>query len=220
LQRLHEVITTLPFKIKFVAYIRADLLYAHPEQITLLREMGLGHAFMGIETLHPEAAKIIGKGMNPEKLKKFLLELYFDHWKEEIMLTTSFIIGLPKESIESVRDTFNWVNNTPLVSMFFSLNLKEGSHFESEFDVNFEKYGYVKRKSEKTEDGFFQAIDAWTNEHMTSEIAEKLCLEFNEIRYVNPGVSRLTAFRMFAMTTHGYTFEQLHNIPGKDFTLL
>ena len=218
IQRLHDVITKLPFKINFVAYIRVDLLYAHPEQIKMLYEMGLRHSFMGIETLNPESAKIIGKGMNSDKLKKFLLELYFDHWKEEILLTCSFIIGLPGESIESVRSTFDWVNNTPIVSNFFSLNLKEGGHYESEFDVNYEKYGYTKHKTIKTEDGFTQAIDAWTNEHMDSVEAEKLSVEFNTIRYVNPGLSRLNAYKMFAMTNHGYTFEQLRNSPAKDFT--
>lgn len=217
-QRLHEMITKLPFKIKFVAYIRVDLLHAHPEQIPMLYEMGLGHAFMGIETLNPATAKIIGKGMNPDKFKKFILDLYYNHWKEEILLTCSFIIGLPKESEESVRATFDWVNNTPLISNFFSLNLKEGGHFESEFDINYEKYGYTKHKVAKTEDGFEQAIDAWSNEHMTSERAEEISMEFNTIRYVNPGVSRLNAFKMFAMTNHGYTFEQLRNTPAKEFT--
>jgi len=217
LQRLHDVITKLPFKINFVAYIRVDLLYAHPEQITLLKEMGLGHAFMGIETLNPTSAKIIGKGMNSEKLKKFLLELYYEHWKEEILITTSFIIGLPGESIESVQATFDWANATPLVSNYFPLLLKENGHFQSEFDINFEKYGYTKHETFKTENGYTRAIDTWTNEHMSSEIAEKMAIEFNSIRFENPGLSRLSAFRFVAMTNHGYTFEQLRNTPTKDF---
>jgi radical SAM superfamily enzyme YgiQ (UPF0313 family) len=50
LEQLHKVITELPFNIKFVTYLRLDLLYAHPEQINMLYEMGLGSAFFGIES--------------------------------------------------------------------------------------------------------------------------------------------------------------------------
>jgi len=52
---------------------------------------------------------------------------------------------------------------------------------------------------------------------MSSEIAEKMAIEFNSIRFENPGLSRLSAFRFVAMTNHGYTFEQLRNTPTKDF---
>ena len=75
IRALHKVFTSLSFKIGFVCYLRVDLLHRHSEQILLLKEMGLNSVVFGVESLHHGAAKAIGKGMNPEKLKKFLLDL-------------------------------------------------------------------------------------------------------------------------------------------------
>ena len=52
LEALHSEITKLPFKIEFWTYLRADLLARYPEQMKLMKEMGLRHAFFGIETFN------------------------------------------------------------------------------------------------------------------------------------------------------------------------
>lgn len=219
LEALHKVITALPFKINFVSYLRVDLLYAHPEQIQLLYEMGLGAAFFGIETLNPKTGSIIGKGMNPETFKKFVVDLHDNHWKKEIPITCTFIIGLPKESIESVQATFDWCNTAPITSMFFPLLLKEDSHFQSEFDINFEKYGYVKYKEQDPNiEHVAQIVDMWSNEYMDSTTAEKLSAKFNTERFEDPGNNKLGAFPFFAMLNHGYPIEELRNMYYKDFT--
>ena len=66
--------------------------------------------FYGIETLHPLAAKAIGKGMHPDKIKKLG---YFGP-KEEFMKrlgvhrgTTGMIAGLPMSLVESGMKVYN-----------------------------------------------------------------------------------------------------------------
>lgn len=203
LERLHRVITSLPFKIKFVTYLRLDLLNAHREQISILKEIGLGSAFFGIETLNHSSGKAIGKGMNPELIKKFLIELHDDHWGKEIPITCSFIIGLPGETIESCRNTFNWLRDTPINDLWFPLFIKQSSHYKSEFDSNYKDYGYKLDK-----DG------NWFTDTMTYSEALKLAEEFNEIALYNENVP--SSWLLFGLLSYGFNIEELKANKIKD----
>jgi len=199
LERLHEVITNLPFKINFVAYLRIDLLYAHPEQIRMLYEMGLRSAFFGIETLNHESGKIIGKGMDPEVIKKFIIELHDVYWNKEVSLTTSFIIGLPKETIESVLAAHEWCQTVPVNDVWFPLFIKFNSHFKSEFDINYTDYGYNIDENNE-----------WKNDYMTYQSALKLSEEFN-----NTGLhssNSPNAWFLFSLLSYGYSVAELKDI--------
>lgn len=203
LERLHKVITELPFKIKFVTYLRLDLLHAHPEQIQLLYEMGLGSAFFGIETLHHESGKIIGKGLNPKIIKEFIIDLHDNHWKKEIPITASFIIGLPGESKESILETYNWCQTAPIKDLWFPLFIKSSSHFKSEFDLNFLDYGYTINDN-----------DEWSNNHMTYQEALTLAEGFN-----NSGMQETqgpSTWFLFSLLSYGYSISELKDIAIKD----
>lgn len=100
LQDLADIVQSLPFKLQYCAYIRIDLLRAHPEQYQLLKDGGLKGAFFGIETLNHESAKIIGKGLHPDKV---IEELY--NFKEKfphVGTEGGFICGLPGETKQTV----------------------------------------------------------------------------------------------------------------------
>ncbi|CAB4241663.1 BchE, magnesium-protoporphyrin IX monomethyl ester anaerobic oxidative cyclase [uncultured Caudovirales phage] len=102
LQILHdEVFAKLPFKIKFGAFMRLDLLHAHPETIPLLRDMGVSGVFLGIESLNLEANKAIGKGIGQERIIETLTTLSRE-WPDAI-LDGQFIMGLPNDSEETIR---------------------------------------------------------------------------------------------------------------------
>ena len=207
LQRLHEVITALPFKIKFVCYLRLDLLYAHPEQIKLLYEMGLGSAFFGIETLNASSGKAIGKGMNPENIKPFINELHDIYWKKEISIMCSFIIGLPGETVESVKSTYDWLKTTSINDVWFPLFIKSNGHFKSEFDVNFLKYGYK-----------IDSNNNWYNDQMDYNTALKLAEQFN-----NEGIHRSrkpTAWHLFSLLSYGYSVSELKDVAIEDLPKL
>ena len=204
LERLHKVLTTLPFKIKFVTYLRLDLLHAHKEQISLLKEMGLGSCFFGIETLNHESGKTIGKGMNPEVIKKFMLELYHDYWNSEIPFTCSFIIGLPGETIESVRATHSWIRTTPFNDLWYPLYIKTKGYFKSEFDSNYSKYGYQ-----------LDANNEWYTSIMNYQEALKLAEEFNSVGLYNENTP--SSWFLFSLLTYGFCIDEIRNTKLKDF---
>lgn len=198
LEQLHSMLLGLPFKIKFVTYLRLDLLHAHQEQISMLKEMGLGTAFFGIESLNHESGKKIGKGMKPEIIKEFLLDLYYNHWEQKIPITCSFIIGLPGESQQSIQETYEWCKNTPFNDLWFPLFIKQDGHYYSEFDKNFMNYGY--------------SIDSngdWYNEHMTYQDALLIAEEFNKKGLYNNNTP--SGWFLFSLLSYGFTIEELQN---------
>jgi radical SAM superfamily enzyme YgiQ (UPF0313 family) len=100
-----KVYSRLNFKISFGSYIRLDLLRAHPHTIDLLKASGLSSCFFGIESLNYESNKVIGKGMKTENILS-TLELLRDKWSN-VFKEAGFIVGLPNDSIEGVR---NWLD--------------------------------------------------------------------------------------------------------------
>lgn len=93
----------------FAAFNRLDLLAAHPETWDDFKTLGMyGHHF-GVETFHRPAAKNIGKGMHPDKLKQSLLNFRHHMSGRPFRANTSFIIGLPKEPKESFMQTIDWL---------------------------------------------------------------------------------------------------------------
>ena len=109
LQQLHKIVTSLPFEIEYSAYLRHDLIYAHKETATLLRESGLRTAIFGIETLNHESGKAIGKGLHPEKTKELLYWLKNDIWKKEVATTSGFIVGLPYDTPDTINEWSKWI---------------------------------------------------------------------------------------------------------------
>ena len=193
IQKLHECITSLPFKINFTTYLRLDLLYAHKEQILMLEEMGLASPFFGIESLNQKSASSIGKGMNVDRAKDFLLELYFDHWKSKIPITCSFIIGLPHETKETINTTYEWIKKTPLSSVFFPLALTSKTFYKSEFNTNYEKYGYTLDVE----------TEYWENENFNYTEATEIAEKFNE--ELMRGNDYPSSWFLMTLLNHGYS---------------
>jgi radical SAM superfamily enzyme YgiQ (UPF0313 family) len=203
LERLHKTITSLPFKIKFVTYLRLDLIYRYKEQIDLLYEMGLGSAFFGIETLNNRTGKIIGKGLSPIKVKDFLIKLHDVHWKQEVPITCSFIIGLPYDTETTVRQAHEWCQQSPINDIWFPLFIRSDTHYKSEFDINYTQYGY--------------SIDSegqWRNNNFTYSTALELAEEFNSQGLY--GTNTSSTWFLFALLSYGYKIEDLKNIAAKD----
>jgi radical SAM superfamily enzyme YgiQ (UPF0313 family) len=150
LERIHKIVTSLPFRIKFVSYVRLDLIHSHREQIQLLKEMGLAGAFFGVETFNHNSGKAIGKGLDPEKQKELLYDLKSTYWKNDVNITLGMISGLPYETMKSHQDTIDWIMNekeclvdrirpaplgipNPLIDKY---------PFKSKFQLNATKLGY------------------------------------------------------------------------------
>jgi radical SAM superfamily enzyme YgiQ (UPF0313 family) len=147
-----EVYSKLPFKINFSSYLRLDLLMRFPEQVQLLKESGLRSAVFGIETLNPKSAKIIGKGVNPQEQLAFLRDIKNGDWKNQVLTSSGWIIGLPADNIDTAAELreFLWSKDNPLDHWSISplyikpkhLWFEESMNMTTEFEKNYEKYGY------------------------------------------------------------------------------
>jgi len=173
-ERLHKEFVKLPFELSFSTYARADMLVSKPHTASLLYESGMRSVFFGIETLNHESGKSIGKGMDPERLKNGLYEIKdLPGWKD-IVTSSGIIVGLPFETEDSIRATFDWLlqDDCPLDS-FSPTALHIGPN--SAIGKNMERYGY--RYDENGE---------WYSEWMTEAKAKELAMEYAGYAIVRP----------------------------------
>lgn len=140
----HRITMSLPFKLKYATHIRADLVEKY-NSAELLAESGLIGALIGLESLHPKAAKSVGKTWSAKKAKEFLPTLKQSSWKN-VNMTLSLIIGLPEEDFRSVHKTYRWIEENNFSNIFYPLHIvdpevKQYDNF-SEFDLRAKNYGY------------------------------------------------------------------------------
>jgi radical SAM superfamily enzyme YgiQ (UPF0313 family) len=191
LEIMHEVISRLPFKIKFDAFIKPELLVRWPEQVDLLVETGFCGANLGIESYNPETRASIKKMVDIEKVIDSINNLKIKS-NGQVKIQISLIIGLPFEAEESIWITREEVINNPNIDAwnFYPLLIhsKEHDEYLSLIDRDPEKYGYeiktkrlfasAKNKSASPQNHW---MTIWKNEHMTAfdaiRLAEKLRLE-------------------------------------------
>lgn len=144
-----ETFSNLPFQPRFGAFMRLDLINAHPESVELLAKMGVSGAFFGVESLNYDANKSIGKGITKEKIYDILHRVDRE-WPSDVITDGQFIMGLPHEDEASIR---SWLDE--LLDPAFPLDAakieplylnKDADKFKlwiSNFEKNPEKFGYT-----------------------------------------------------------------------------
>jgi len=162
-QKFYEMTKTLPFKIEYVGYVRLDLLYIWPEQQESLPGSGLVSCHFGIESFDPESCKIVGKGWGAKNNKNSLKDIR-SKWGDDVILNCSMIAGLGKETEKDWEEAQEWFKHNKIHDWFFNpLSIHKGLQY-SEFEKNYEKYGY-------------RFIDNsnwnWVSDHMTRERASE-----------------------------------------------
>jgi radical SAM superfamily enzyme YgiQ (UPF0313 family) len=212
-----NVVERLNFSPWFSAFIRPELLFTRKSDCEHLIRMGvLGH-FYGVDSLNKETRKLIFKGYDPDKLKTKLLDTidYFRKNNDTFVSTASFIVGLPKENLESLNDTKEWLKKywKNDHAIFFPLYISIGKNArKSKIDLNYEEYGYdklIEERSGKHFDGLSDRVVQgnennvlfWKNEYMNffeaGDIADNMFHEvFNESNKVN----ELFALGAFSLT--------------------
>lgn len=148
IEMLGRVVESLPFEPNFACFIRLDLTVAHPEQLELLSRARVWAHFYGVETLHLEAGKAVGKGMHPDKIKQGLLDMRA-HMMSRLGLyrgTLGMIAGLPYEPASHWRESeawlrANWSDNSwqwwPL-----EISLDTNTETTSVFSKEWREHGY------------------------------------------------------------------------------
>jgi hypothetical protein len=168
----YDMTQTLPFKINWCAYIRADLIHRFPETAMWLKDSGLIGAFFGIETFHPEASNLIGKAWSGKHGKDFILELKNNIWGDDVIITLSLILGIPPETWEDILETQQWIVDNKIDSWtWHSLAINGNpnkSNDKSEFEKDPTKYGFTFPNPANLKDWHHNSItkkqvDEWYN---------------------------------------------------------
>lgn len=204
----HEMIMSLPFKIEYSCYLRADLLHKHTESARLLVETGLKACAIGIESLNPKAAKAVGKPWSAKHAKTFLPWLKENTFKDVIM-GVNFIAGLPGESIESLRETYEWALQQKFSCKFFPLYLdidlierskQNPNVVASLFDQQWKTFGYT----------FPDNATDWVNEYTNFKQVNKLTYKYNNKLGQQETVS---SWDITGLKTLGYSHDYLYSTP-------
>jgi len=149
LKHIEEVINRLPFKPRLIAYIRLDIITMQPDQIQVLKNIGLVSGWIGIDSMHPSASKAIGKGMEMQRKKDTLYKLK-ECWGDDVFLDCGYIVGLPGEGSESIKELSDWatsdespIDRLALTPLFLNTNPDYMPNYQrSDMDINYQKYGY------------------------------------------------------------------------------
>jgi radical SAM superfamily enzyme YgiQ (UPF0313 family) len=143
-----QVFSKLSFKINFNAFMRLDLMAAHPHTIDLIANSGAGGLSFGIESLNYDALRSIGKGIRKDKIIETLHSIN-EKMPDGSLIDSQFIIGLPFETKSSAKAWITEVASPefPLDNAkihLLSMNPFKGldNVWTSNFEKYPEKYGY------------------------------------------------------------------------------
>jgi hypothetical protein len=214
LQAFYDIVQSLPFKITYSAYLRADLIYRFPNMAYLLQESGLYGAYHGIESLHPVASKLVGKAWSGTHAKDWIPELYHNIWKKQVPMHTNFIVGITGDTEDSVRNTADWFIENDLHSIQFNtLGLfgpgNDSSRYtvQSEFDKNSEKYGYTFTSNET------EQYRSWKTDNWTTESAAALAAKVT--KRIKPH-KKLNTWATQSLLWYGNSKEYIETTPHVD----
>lgn len=145
---IHEVFTSLPFNVEWIAYTRPDMFHKSPEMLDLMLESGCKGVFLGVETFNHKAAKIAGKGLHPDKIKE-ILRWMKEKGGEELFILASFIVGLVGETEQSLQDTLDYLLEQDCIDkiLFEVLYIRPPDYrtgAKDDFNNDQEKYGFKK----------------------------------------------------------------------------
>jgi hypothetical protein len=205
LEMMCKVMSDLPFDLKFWCYTRIDLLAAKPEQIELMKELGVAETFFGLETFNDKSSRTIGKGMAASRRKDTLYKAK-EIWGDRVVMEGGFMIGLPYETKQSWRDTVDWLqrDDCPLdISTCYPLNIAKKSERNkwfptSWFDNNYEQFGY----DFPLDDGSLESMIYWEKDDDTdipnfgvaAEMAEASTIELAPYQRTRRGDFYVSSF--------------------------
>jgi hypothetical protein len=208
IRALADIAQSLPFRLEWTGYNRLDLVCRLPGMSQMLKDSGLRTAYFGIESFHPRASLVVGKGWSGKESKDFLLKLKKE-WGKDITWYLSFIIGLPGEDRASIEDSNQWCVDNEMYEWNFhalSINRSSSKLLKSEFDREYEKYGYSFP--------FEHDPLNWKNELWTFRTALTYA---DDILKRTTDKHLATAWFLASLVGIGYTYDELMHTPKIEF---
>jgi hypothetical protein len=198
--KIHDVIKARDLSgvdISFSCYLRTDLIAKFPEQIPLLKNLGIKTAFLGIESLYEPSARAIGKGCDPETIKDTIQKMK-DTWGPEVKILGSFIVGLPEDNPKTLATWVDWVadKNCPIDYPFFGvLSMEKGGM--SEISLNPGRFGYSIDDTHR-----------WSNQHWNQTQATEYAFDIMQ-QFWQSGRLGIAAWDFMGYQNLGYTAKDL-----------
>jgi radical SAM superfamily enzyme YgiQ (UPF0313 family) len=192
--------------IEFFSYLRIDLLEKFPEQIPLLRNLGLRSAFFGIETLHDASARAIGKGLSSSRVKDTLYKCR-SMWGDESAIHTNFIAGLPHETPDTLNQWMEWaIDQSPADSIVLGPLFipVQNLVWPSEFTTNYQQYGYKILEN-----------NSWANDTWNLDQVKDICNQYMTTLYESKRL-KLGNWEIMGLQNYGYSYKELKNLPYAD----
>lgn len=174
LEMLVKIKDELGIDLRWTGYVRLDTI-KNISQVQLLKDSGIVGATFGIESFCKTAGPYIGKMTDGERIKDHL-RMFREVVKDDCIVTTSLIAGLPTETPEMFIKTYEYLTS------------EEGHHLVDSSDFSrlilFENQGTKNEinKARMNGDPFYQyikkdAID-WSSPWGTSRIFEDIANKF------------------------------------------
>lgn len=201
---------SLPFQIEWVSYARVDVAVRFPETIDLMIKSGARALFWGLESFNDVVARNAGKG-TPIPAVKAMLKEFQRRYKHQCLTAGSFIVGLPGESKESLKQTANYICENdlfgtlcinPLFLSKYSMKLDQKVVDFADYSRNPEKHGFRRVEF----DPYY-----WEHEHMNSIEAEQIHRQISEqwYRAKPPGLLR-TIWNYTHLRSLGFSHDEIH----------
>lgn len=199
---------------EFVSYIRAELLVIKPEMIPMLKQLNCKGAFIGLESMNKEARRIIGKGMDAERVMATL-----EQFKAEtnVKMFASMIVGLPGDSLD---DVYSWYERFKREKLFgewgfqtLGMTFDEFGQGDSIFSKDPGKFGYTVSKNEQ---GGPRSYNWTSSMGYTNVDASRVA---NDINSQSRELATAGGFGVAEYWFHGGTDHDIEHVKRKDFSV-
>lgn len=202
---LADIAKSVPFKLEWIGYLRADLIWSYPETVELLRESGLRSAFFGIESFNKDVSKLVGKGWSGKHAKDYLLKLK-ELWGNDITFELGLIVGLPGQTMQELKEDIKWLIDNEIYSWWLSsLVLQKNPTWKNDFNKNSAQYGFTFPNENNIfywENGIWNAKNAFD--------------AYVELREMSKNYTTISSFGLSNFASVGYEFNDLMYKKYKD----
>lgn len=203
LRRFRDIVKRTKLPLQFMCWLRLDLVGNDMDQIDILLDAGIRSAWFGLESLNDDTLRSARKNYTSEFAKQTLQKIR-QVAGPDFRIYSSFIIGLPHDTVTTINDWMTWViEQSPIdcievIPLF--ITTEDNTLWPSEFSLHSDKYGYVTQG------------DDWSSDNMNKTQAKQLAIDYNKLIW-DTGRNRLACFDLFGIMNHGYTFDELKDTP-------
>lgn len=145
-KNITDMLKSLPFDVEWHTYTRTDLFWRFPDMIDMMYDAGCRYIKFGLESTNDAALQACNKKLSHAKAAHVLEEVD-KRTNGRLHSHSSFIIGLPLETTESMKHTFDYIKSSPLATVSFTTFFRdkyvedEGYRMMSEFGKDTQMHG-------------------------------------------------------------------------------